>query len=65
MLGCGINRAYDIVKQKSFPKIKIGNRFYIPKEGFDKWVETYTYKEFRIQLLQQVKNKVVYKVVYN
>lgn len=48
MLGCGINRAYDIVKQKSFPKIKIGNRFYIPKEGFDKWVETYTYKEFRI-----------------
>ena len=27
ILGCGINRAYDIVQQDDFPKIKIGSRY--------------------------------------
>lgn len=48
ILGCGINRAYNIVNRPTFPKIKIGNRMYIPKEEFEKWLKTYTYREFQI-----------------
>ena len=48
ILGCGINRAYDIVKQKDFPKIKIGSRYYIPKNEFETWLEKYTMKEYKI-----------------
>jgi len=42
---CGKNRAYDIVNTEGFPKIKIGSRFYIPRQAFEKWVSDYTYKE--------------------
>lgn len=45
-LGCGINRAYDIVNQPDFPKITIGKRFYIPKDEFEKWVKGYVRKEY-------------------
>lgn len=45
-LGCGINRAYDIIHQKDFPKIKIGNRYYIPREEYYKWLKDYTRKEY-------------------
>ncbi len=48
ILGCGINRAYDIVRKDTFPKIKIGRRFYIPKDGLERWMEAYTYKEFHV-----------------
>lgn len=48
ILGCGINRAYDIVKQKDFPKIKIGSRYYIPKNEFETWLEKYIRKEYKI-----------------
>lgn len=47
-LGCGINRAYDIVNQKDFPKIKIGNRIYIPEDEFEKWLKSYIRKEYQI-----------------
>lgn len=47
-LGCGINRAYDIVNQKDFPKVKIGKRFYIPKDEYDKWIHSYLRKEYKI-----------------
>lgn len=30
--------AYQIVNQADFPKIKIGNRYKIPKDGLEKWV---------------------------
>lgn len=46
--GCGINRAYDIVNQRDFPKIKIGNRLYIPEEEFQKWCKSYLRKEYII-----------------
>ena len=47
-LGCGINRAYEIVNQDDFPKIKIGKRFYIPEEELEKWVSTYLRKEYKV-----------------
>lgn len=48
-LGCGINRAYDIVNQKDFPKIKIGKRFYIPKDDYEEWLKSYIRKEYIIR----------------
>lgn len=46
ILGCGIHRAYQIVNQKDFPKIRIGKRVYIPEEEFKRWIKNYTYKEY-------------------
>lgn len=48
ILGCGMNRVYDIINSNGFPKIKIGNRYYIPEEAFLLWLKQYTYKEFHI-----------------
>lgn len=48
ILGCGMNRAYEIVNQRDFPKIKIGKRFYIPEDEFEKWLETYIRKEYKV-----------------
>ena len=48
ILGCGINRAYDIVQQDDFPKIKIGNRYYIPQDEFERWMKSYLRKEYKI-----------------
>ena len=47
-LGCGINRAYEIVNQSDFPKIKIGKRFYIPEDEYEKWIATYLRKEYMV-----------------
>jgi len=47
-LGCGINRAYEIVNQKDFPKIKIGRRFYILNDEYEKWLHDYTRKEYKL-----------------
>jgi len=46
VLGCGINRAYEIVQQRDFPKMKIGSRYYICPDEFEKWLKSYTRKEF-------------------
>ena len=48
ILGCGINRAYDIVNQKDFPKVKIGKRVYILEDEFEEWLRIYTGKEYEI-----------------
>lgn len=48
-LGCGINRAYSIVNQRDFPKVKIGNRYYIPKDEYEKWFKSYIRKEYIIK----------------
>lgn len=48
ILGCGIHRAYDIVNQRDFPKVRIGKRLYIPKDEFEIWLKTYLTKEYRI-----------------
>ena len=47
-LGCGINRAYEIVNQKDFPKIIIGKRIYIPEKEYELWLKKYLYKEYII-----------------
>lgn len=40
----GISRAgaYELVRSKGFPKVKIGNRIVIPKDKFIQWIEDQT-----------------------
>lgn len=39
-LGVSKNRAYDLVKMKTFPKIQIGHRYYIPEDAYEKWIQS-------------------------
>lgn len=39
MMGIGRNRAYEIIKQKEFPSIKVGRRYLVHKEVFEKWLK--------------------------
>ena len=40
----GISRAgaYELVRSKGFPKVKIGNRIVVPKDKFIQWIEDQT-----------------------
>lgn len=38
LLAIGTNKAYDLVKQKGFPAIKIGKKYIIPKEQLKIWL---------------------------
>lgn len=42
IIGCGLSVAYELMNSRNFPKIKIGKRYYVPKEEFEKWVERNT-----------------------
>lgn len=46
ILTIGTNKAYNLVKSEGFPSIKIGRKYLVPKDAFDKWVENYLYHEF-------------------
>lgn len=37
-LKLGRNKTYELIKLNSFPKIKIGNTYRIPKDKYLKWV---------------------------
>lgn len=39
VLGVSISSAYELMKEKDFPSIRVGNRLIIPKEHFIAWVE--------------------------
>ena len=41
-LGISKNRAYELVKMKSFPKMQIGHRYYIPEDEYIKWISNNT-----------------------
>ncbi|RCX21106.1 excisionase family DNA binding protein [Anaerobacterium chartisolvens] len=38
ILNISKNVAYDLVKQKGFPAIRIKSSYRIPKKGFDSWL---------------------------
>ena len=40
MLRISKSMAYALVKSGAFPVIKLGDTYRIPKEGFDKWVQS-------------------------
>ena len=42
VLGVAASTAYELMHEKDFPALKIGNRLLVPKEKFRLWVETKT-----------------------
>lgn len=47
-LRIGRNKAYDLVNQNDFPKIKIGRNIIIPKEDLKKYLQRSVYKTIAI-----------------
>jgi len=45
-LGIGKDKAYKLVKSKSFPALKIGGRYYLIKSDFVSWLERQTGKTY-------------------
>ena len=39
LLGISISSMYELMHEKGFPVLKIGNRMVVPKEKFRDWVE--------------------------
>jgi len=39
LMGINLPKAYEIVRQESFPSIRIGRRIVVPKEAFHRWLE--------------------------
>lgn len=44
VLGIAKSTAYELMHEKDFPALKIGNRLIVPKEKFKQWVEAKTNK---------------------
>lgn len=42
VLGISISSAYELMHEKDFPSLKVGNRLIVPKEKFKQWVEIKT-----------------------
>ena len=42
VLGVSISSAYELMHEKDFPALRIGNRIVVPKETFIQWVEQHT-----------------------
>ncbi len=47
-LNVGRDRAYNLMHAKAFPSIKIGGRYYVAPEELKKWIQQYTYREFKL-----------------
>ena len=41
-LGIAPSSAYELMHEKDFPALRIGNRIVVPKEAFIQWVEQHT-----------------------
>ena len=39
LLGISVSSCYELARNKSFPKLRIGSRIVIPRERFWAWVE--------------------------
>ena len=42
ILGLSMDTIYRMMRQKSFPTIRIGRRYYVEASAFEKWLTTYT-----------------------
>ena len=42
VLGVSPSSGYELMHEKDFPALKIGNRIVVPKERFIRWVERNT-----------------------
>mgnify|MGYP006361426367 FL=1 len=44
VLGISISSAYELMHEKGFPSLRIGNRIVVPREKFIQWVDENTSK---------------------
>ena len=42
VLGIAMSSTYELMKEKDFPALRVGNRLIVPKEKFIAWVEMKT-----------------------
>ena len=42
VLGIAPSSSYELIHEKDFPALRIGNRIVVPKEAFIRWVEQHT-----------------------
>ena len=42
VLGISISSTYELMQEKSFPVLRIGNRKVVPKDRFRAWVDQFT-----------------------
>ena len=42
LLGISVSSAYELMHERDFPSLRIGNRIVVPKEKFRLWVEQRT-----------------------
>ena len=42
VLGVGVSSAYELMHEKGFPTLKVGNRLLVEKSKFKEWVERNT-----------------------
>ena len=42
VLGISPSTGYELMHEKGFPILKVGNRMVVPKENFKRWVEEHT-----------------------
>ena len=43
VLGIGRNQAYELVKRDDFPKLKIGQKYLVPRDKFEEWIDINLY----------------------
>ncbi len=39
VLGVSVSTAYELMHEKNFPAIRVGNRMIVPKAEFQSWVQ--------------------------
>ncbi len=39
LLGVSQSSAYELMHEKDFPALRVGNRLIVPKDEFQKWVQ--------------------------
>ena len=42
VLGIAPSRSYELMHERAFPALRIGNRIVVPKEAVIRWVEQHT-----------------------
>ena len=47
-LHIGRDKAYALIKSKSFPSIKLGGRYIVTSKALNEWLDQYQYKTFAV-----------------
>ncbi len=48
IMGIGRDRAYRLFKSNAFPSLRIGNTYFVTAENFQKWLNEYAGKEYKL-----------------